>query len=122
MTELLTMLAIVVSDLGAAASHMAYRTSRIEVEGVVATKTIWVPPSRLPFYDRPLPLFRDVWHLVAGLRYVGLTALAVVVFQWDWRWYLLTAFINGGGWMVLKILHGKSKQWGLIPAWMKGWF
>jgi len=30
-----------------------------------------------------------------------------------------TAILNQIGWMVLKILHGKSDRWGLLPAWLK---
>ena len=99
---MLTALIICLTDWCIAATHMAYSKS-----------------ERMPFYDRYLPLFRDVWHLVGGMRYVCFAYLAWISWGMDWRYYVGTAVLNQVGWMVLKILHGKSNRWGLLPAWLK---
>jgi len=125
MTELLAALTILLADWGAASSHMAYTTQLVIPEG---DETIYKGdllhmerrgPKRLPFYDQRLPIFGDVWHLVAGLRYCALVALAVVVFGYQWEWYLGTAAVNSLGWYVLKVAHGKVGAWGWEPRWLK---
>ena len=56
---MLTAIIICLTDWCIAATHMAYTKS-----------------ERMPVYDRYLPLFRDVWHLVGGMRYVCFAYLA----------------------------------------------
>jgi len=117
--ELLAAIAILAADWGTAATHMAYTNSR--VTSLDGAEIHWVGPTRLPFYDRKLPIFGDVWHLVGGLRYVPMVLLAWIAFgpgiwYWDgWHcdpiataWYLGTALVNSIGWQVLKKLHRKN--------------
>lgn len=119
--EMVAAVAIVVADLGCAASHMAYVSTFVpelagwEREG----KTLEIPPMRLPIYDKHLPVCGDLWHLVAGLRYVALGMLAWLAFGWEWEWYLGTALINSIGWQGIKRLHGKDWTLGmLVRRWL----
>lgn len=114
--ELLTALVILAGDWGAAASHMAYTTNRLLIPG-----GIWmeVSPKRLPFYERKIPIFGDVWHLIAGFRYIPMALLAWLSWGTQWEWYVGTALVNSLGWLALKALHGKLPAWGWKPRWMK---
>jgi len=96
---------ICLSDWGCAASHMAFSDYTM----------------RSPYWRR-IPVFGDVFHLVAGLRYLAMGVLAVVVFGYQWEWYLGTALLNSLGWQLLKRLHGKD--WPLrllIKRWATAW-
>jgi hypothetical protein len=106
MDPLTTTIAILLADWGAAASHMAYDISR-----------------RKPFYDRPIPIWGDMFHLIAGLRYIPILLLVWYGFGWhdlnaglsddSWGvalWTAGTALVDWHGWLVLKKVH--SKPWG----------
>ncbi len=120
--ELLAAAAICAGDWGCAASHMAFDA--------------WT--MRMPYWKR-IPIWGDVYHLVAGLRYLPMVLLAWLAFgnplegwMWDdpkitipesFLWYLGTAVVNSLGWQGLKRLHGKD-YWGKPRWWrqMGGWF
>jgi len=115
---LLAAIAIVLADWGTACAHMAYisyRQSAWPTHVVVQCE-----PRRLPFYDRKLPIFGDVWHLVAGFRYLPMGLLAWMAWGWEWEWYVGSAVVDSLGWYGLKVLHGKVEAWGWKPRWMKG--
>jgi hypothetical protein len=102
MAELIVCIAICLSDWGAAASHMSFDQLRFK-----------------PFYARKIPIWGDVWHGIAGLRYVGLGLLAWLGFGLQWEWYLITAGVNQVGWYTLKRLHGKQWGTGVWSRWFK---
>jgi len=110
---LLAAIAIVLADWGTACAHMAYTVGRNKGDW-------WVGPTRLPFYDHKLPVFGDVWHLVAGFRYLPMGLLAWMAWGWEWEWYVGSAVVDSLGWYGLKVLHGKVEAWGWKPRWMKG--
>lgn len=121
----ITAICLLLADWGAAASHMAYVNSYITTEDIGQTlptrpkKTYTIVPRMHPFYARKLPLFGDVFHLVAGLRYPVMVLVAVVAY-WDaWFWYAGIAGANSVGWFVLKVLHGKVGAWGWKPRWLR---
>ena len=145
--ELLALFAICIADWGCAASHMAYVSTKVpwyteggKYCGVLSE----IPLKRLPFYDRRIPIWGDVYHLIAGLRYLPMALLAWLAFgnpfdQWrlvwygwdnwpywytlwydaDVLWYIATASINGAGWQILKRVHGKD--WTLKMLWGRVW-
>lgn len=86
------MATLCIGDWGCAASHMAFRSYT------------WSAP-----YSRRLPIFGDVWHLVAGLRYLPMGLLAYLTLEWGE--IALTAVVNYAGWQVLKRLHRKDWGW-----------
>lgn len=98
--EPLICLVICLSDWGCAASHMALKDYAF----------------RSPYGAR-VRLFGDLWHVIGGLRYLGLGALAFYAFETLWHWYVITAVTNSLGWYALKRLHGKD--WGWKPTWLK---
>jgi hypothetical protein len=122
MTELIAFAAICISEGGIASSHMAYTTQKVHSAtwGSV-TGYPWVEkgPKMLPFYARKIPIWGDVWHLIAGFRYVAFTALAWMAFGWQWKWYVANAITCSLIWAVLKVAHGKHTKWGLAPRWLK---
>jgi len=101
MIEIMTLIAICLSDWGAAASHMSF------------DKLVFKP-----FYEKKLQVFGDVWHLVGGLRYVGLGLLAYLGFGTQWKWYVAAALINQVGWYILKRVHGKEWGMGVWNRWI----
>ena len=123
--ELAAAIAICLADWGCAASHMCYTTQLVIPQGddlICKGDLLYVErrgPKRLPFYDRKLPIWGDVYHLVTGLRYLPLALLAWLAFGYQWEWWVGTAIVNSLGWLVLKVAHGKHRQWGLMPRWLK---
>lgn len=108
----LTMILICAADWGCAASHMAFTSQLIIREGDRTIRKGDIlnmerrGPRLLPFYSRKLPVFGDVWHLIAGLRYLPLAYLAWLTQPWEWM--LATAVVNSVGWQILKRVHGKD--------------
>ena len=101
--ELAAAIAICLADWGAAASHMAHNKGYT-----------WMEP-----YPYPLLIFGDVWHFVAGFRYLPMALLAWLAFGLQWEWWVATALVNSIGWYLLKRLHGKIDKWGWQPRWLK---
>lgn len=97
----ITAVAICLSDWGAAASHMAFDQIQFK-----------------PFYGEPVPLMGDVWHVVAGFRYIALALLAMLVFRARLIWYVATCFACWLGWQLLKLAHGKDWGWGVWERWL----
>jgi len=92
---------ICLGDWGAAASHMAFDTLVFKAG-----------------YAHQLPVFGDVWHLTAGLRYLPMGFLAVFCFTREWKWWAATAVVDWAGWQILKILHNKDWGWGVWERWL----
>lgn len=116
----ITALFILLADWGTACSHMAYVNTYLFGSPDEPNKTmVSVPPNMSPFYARKLPVVRDVFHLIAGLRYLVMVLVAVVVYWDSWLWYAGIALVNYAGWLVLKKLHGKPWGWGLIDLWTR---
>ena len=95
------MLAILLADWGTAASHMAFTSFTF-----------------YDFYAQPNIIWGDIWHAVAGLRYGALLTLAILLFEKEWRWYMVTGGLNWIGWQTLKALHGKEWGWGVWERWL----
>ena len=125
MPEYLCAIAICLADWGAASSHMCYRTRTMWISNepdrqFTTVDTYDLAPVRLPFYNIPLRVFGDMFHLIAGLRYIPMLLLMWVSYGWQWEWWLGTAGAVWIGWQVLKRIHGKSHWgWGPWERWMK---
>tara|TARA_Y100000310_G_scaffold295670_1_gene327248 strand:+ start:458 stop:820 length:363 start_codon:yes stop_codon:yes gene_type:complete len=112
MSELLAAIVILLADWGTACTHMAYRNRIIDAQGVRLSE--YMDPVRMPFYNIPLPIFGDVWHLFGAVRYLAFGMLAYLSFGIDpedpawWAPYLATALVDYAGRQVLKRLHRKD--------------
>ena len=124
MIELAAAIAIVLADWGAGASHMCYLT-RIgwimdtPEKQFSAVDTSDIRPVRMPFYNKPMPIWGDRWHFIAAWRYLPMALLAWMAFGYQWEWWVGTALVNSIGWYGLKVAHGKVDRWGWQPRWLK---
>ena len=128
------LIAVCLSDWGAASSHMAFRLVGFQECAACAANpgspvlcssclhNRYRAGRRLsPFYARRLPVFGDVWHLVGGLRYLCMVLLVAGVYGFHWKWWLATAVVNWAGWQLLKRIHRKDWGHGVWERWLKRW-
>ena len=145
MQEIATLLAICVLDWGYAIRAMAYTTTHFHispggflVEGSPEEGASYsIPPQWHEFYEGRA-MGTDFFHIIGWPRYIALTWLAWLGFGWGdyWElrmaappdvrvdvacffWTLNTAIVCSAGWLLLKILHGKTSTWGWTPRWMQ---